>query len=207
MTHSTGQPLHPTLARALSAPAKVQSRRAAPLRTAVLVVGGAALVAVCAQISVPMLPVPLTLQTLAVLLVGAALGSRQGAAALLTYLAAGAAGLPVFAGGVGSLLSVKTGSLTPTLGYLIGFVLAAGLVGWLVERFAADRTPWGTALAMLVGNVVIYAVGLPVLGALTGLHGQALLGAGLIPFLPGDLVKLALAAALLPGAWALLRRR
>ncbi|GAA4008349.1 biotin transporter BioY [Deinococcus rubellus] len=204
MTQSSGQPLHLTLARALSAPAKAQSSL---LRTVALVVGGAALVAVCAQISVPMFPVPLTLQTLAVLLVGAALGSRQGAAALLTYLAAGAAGLPVFAGGVGSLLSVKTGNLTPTLGYLLGFVLAAGLVGWLVERFAADRTPWGMAAAMLVGNAVIYAVGLPVLGALTGLHGQALLGAGLIPFLPGDLIKLALAAALLPGVWALLRRR
>ena len=202
MTQPSSQPLHPTLARTLSAPA----RPATPLRTASFVIGGAALVAVCAQISVPMVPVPLTLQTLAVLLVGAALGSRQGAAALLTYLAAGAAGLPVFAGGVGSLLSAR-GGLTPTLGYLLGFVLAAGLVGWLVERFAADRTPWGMAAAMLLGNAVIYAVGVPVLGALTGLHGQALLGAGLLPFLPGDLIKLALAAALLPGAWALLRRR
>ena len=169
--------------------------------------GGAALVAVCAQISLPFQPVPLTLQTLAVLLVGAALGSRRGAAALLTYLAAGAAGLPVFAGGMGSLLSAKTGGLTPTFGYLIGFVLAAGLVGYLCERFAADRTPLGTAAAMLVGNAVIYAAGLPVLGLLVHLQGQALFSAGLTPFLLGDAVKLGLAAALLPAAWAVLRRR
>ncbi|AWN24346.1 biotin transporter BioY [Deinococcus irradiatisoli] len=187
--------LHPTL-----------TRQATPLRSAALMLGGAALVAVCAQISLPLTPVPLTLQTLAVLLVGAALGSRQGAGALLLYLAAGAAGLPVFAGGGASLLRAG-GGLTPTLGYLIGFVLAAGLVGWLCERFAADRTPWGTALAMLAGNAVIYAVGLPVLGLLVNLHGQALLTAGLTPFLLGDLIKLLLAAALLPGAWALLRRR
>ncbi len=194
------QTLHPTLARTLT-------RQATPLRSAALMLSGAALVAVCAQISVPLTPVPLTLQTLAVLLVGAALGSRQGAGALLMYLGAGAAGLPVFAGGAASLLSARTGGLTPTLGYLIGFVLAAGVVGWLCERFAADRTPWGTALAMLAGNAVIYAVGLPVLGLLLHLSGPTLLSAGLTPFLPGDALKLALAAALLPGAWALIRRR
>jgi biotin transport system substrate-specific component len=175
--------------------------------SALLVVGGAALVAICAQISLPLQPVPLTLQTLAVLLVGAALGARRGAASLLTYLAAGAAGLPVFAGGGHFLTSAKSGGLSPTFGYLIGFILAAGLVGWLCERFGADRTPWGTALAMLAGNIVIYAAGLPVLAVLFGLKGQALLSAGLTPFLIGDALKLALAAALLPGAWALLRRR
>ncbi|AZI43083.1 biotin transporter BioY [Deinococcus psychrotolerans] len=194
------QPTYPTLSSiAVSQPGLI--------RSAALVLGGAALVAVCAQISIPMYPVPLTLQTLAVLLVGAVLGSRKGAAAMLTYLAAGAAGLPIFAGGGASLLSAKTGQLTPTLGYLLGFVLAAGLVGLLVERFAADRTPLGTALAMLVGNAVIYIPGLLLLGTLTGLKGQGLLAAGLTPFLLGDAIKLALGAALLPGAWALLRRR
>ena len=174
---------------------------------ALLVLGGAAFVALCAQISIPLQPVPMTLQSLAVLLVGAALGARKGAAALLAYLAAGAVGLPVFAGGGQFLLSAKTGGLTPTFGYLIGFILAAGLVGWLCQRFGADRTPWGTALAMLAGNLVIYAAGLPVLAALFNLSGQALMAAGLTPFLIGDALKLALAAALLPGAWALLRRR
>ncbi|WP_420595232.1 biotin transporter BioY [Deinococcus sp.] len=188
--------VYPTLARTLAP-------HATPAHSLLLVLGGAALVAVCAQISVPLLPVPLTLQTLAVLLVGAALGSRRGAAALLTYLGAGTAGLPVFAGG-GSLLSAQTGGLTPTFGYLLGFVGAAALVGYLCERFAADRTAWGTALALLAGNAVIYTMGLPVLSLLTQLHGQALLSAGLLPFLPGDTLKLALAAALLPGAWTVL---
>lgn len=199
------QPTYPTLSSiAISQPTLLPSKL---LRTAALVLGGAALVAVCAQISIPMYPVPLTLQTLAVLLVGAALGSRKGAGAMLTYLAAGAAGLPVFAGGGASLLSAKTGYLTPTLGYLLGFVLAAGLVGYLAERWAADRTPLGTALAMLAGSAVIYIPGLLLLGALTGLKGESLLSAGLTPFLLGDAIKLALAAALLPGAWALLSRR
>ncbi len=194
------QPVYPTLS-------SIAVPQPHLIRSALLVLGGAALVAVCAQISVPMYPVPLTLQTLAVLLVGAALGSRKGVAAMLTYLAAGAAGLPVFAGGGASLLSARTGHLTPTLGYLLGFVLAAGLVGWLVERFAADRTPLGTALAMLAGNAVIYALALPLLSGLTGLKGEGLFSAGFTPFLLGDAIKLALAAALLPGAWALLRRR
>lgn len=200
------QPLdsaHPTLSSAALRQPTTTNQVA--LQNAALILGGAALVAVCAQISIPMVPVPLTLQTLAVLLVGAALGSRKGAAALLTYLAAGAAGLPVFAGGMGSLLSVK-GGLTPTLGYLIGFVLAAALVGYLCERFAADRTPLGTALAMLAGNAVIYAVGVPVLGVIVHLQGQTLLAAGLTPFLLGDLIKLGLAAAVLPLAWSFMRR-
>lgn len=194
--------LFPTLARTLSPQGDLSLTS-----NVLLILGGAALVALCAQISIPLHPVPMTLQTLAVLLVGAALGARKGAAALITYVVAGAAGLPVFAGGGHFLLSAKTGGLSPTFGYLIGFILAAGLVGWLCERFGADRTPWGTAAAMLAGNVVIYAAGLPVLAALFGLTGQALLGAGLTPFLIGDALKLALATALLPGAWALLRRR
>ena len=198
MTQPTPSGPYPTLARVLAP-------RTSFARELLLVLGGALLVALCAQISVPMLPVPMTLQTLAVLLIGAALGSRRGAAALLSYLGAGAVGLPVFAGGA-SLLSAQTGGLTPTFGYLLGFVLAAALVGFVCERLAADRTPWGTAAAMLAGNAVIYALGLPALALLTGLHGQALLSAGLLPFLPGDALKLALATVLLPGAWKALRR-
>lgn len=183
-------------------PTLSQSFKAHP---ALLVLGGAALVALLAQVSVPLQPVPLTLQTLGVLLVGAALGVRKGALALLTYLAAGAAGLPVFAGGAAGVL-LATGALRPSLGYLLGYLPAAALVGYLAERYGAGRTPWGTAAAMLAGNAVIYLVGLPVLGALTNLHGQALLGAGLWPFVLGDTIKLLLAVALLPLAWRLLRR-
>ncbi|WP_221091619.1 biotin transporter BioY [Deinococcus aquaedulcis] len=191
--------LHPTLSRTLL-PAHSRARDLA------LIVGGAAFVAILAQGSIPLQLVPLTLQTLGVLLVGAALGWKRALAALLLYVAAGAAGLPIYAGGGSGVLNPAGTGLRVSLGYLIGFPFAAALVGFLVERFALDRKFLGTALAMLAGNVVIYLFGLPVLGAITGLEGQALLTAGLTPFLLGDTLKLLLAALLLPGAWALLRR-
>ncbi|PTA68630.1 biotin transporter BioY [Deinococcus arcticus] len=191
--------LHPTLSRTLL-PAHSRARDLA------LIVGGAAFVAVLAQGSIPLQPVPLTLQTLGVLLVGAALGWKRAFAALALYVAAGAAGLPVYAGGSSGFLNPAGTGLRASLGYLIGFPFAAALVGFLVERFALDRRFLGTALAMLAGNVVIYLFGLPVLGALTGLEEQALLTAGLTPFLLGDTLKLLLAATLLPGLWAVLRR-
>jgi biotin transport system substrate-specific component len=171
------------------------------------VVLGSLLVAVCAQISLPLQPVPITGQTLGVLLVGALLGSRRGVASLLVYLAEGLVGLPVFAGGTSAWSpSVVPGVPViagPTAGYLLGFVLAAGLVGWLAER-GWDRRVWSAALAMVVGNLVIYACGLAWLARFVPAAG--LLGAGLLPFLPGDAVKIALAAAALPGAWQLTRR-
>lgn len=191
MTHAT----HPTLAQTL-APHR------STLRDLALVVGGAVLIALIAQVEIPLKPVPVTLQTLGVLLVGAALGWKRGAASLGTYLGAGIIGLPVFAGG-GAGLAKLAG---PSGGYLIGFLLAAGLVGFLVQRFALDRRVLGTALAMLAGTALIYAVGLPWLAATTGLRGAALLNAGLTPFLLGDTLKLGLAALLLPGAWTLTRR-
>ncbi|WP_295822445.1 biotin transporter BioY [uncultured Deinococcus sp.] len=191
MTHAT----HPTLAQTLA------PHRSA-LRDLALVVGGAVLIALIAQVEIPLKPVPVTLQTLGVLLVGAALGWKRGTASLGTYLGAGIIGLPVFAGG-GAGLAKLAG---PSGGYLIGFVLAAGLVGFLVQRFALDRRVLGTALAMLAGTALIYAVGLPWLAATTGLRGAALLNAGLTPFLLGDTLKLGLAALLLPGAWTLTRR-
>jgi biotin transport system substrate-specific component len=152
--------------------------------------------------------VPLTLQTLGILLVGATLGSRLGFLALLAYLLEGAMGLPVFAGGTGGLARI----LGPTGGFLLAFPLAAGLVGLLVERFGLDRSFLGTLLAMLAGNALLYLVGLPWLGAwllgagkFTGLGG--VLAMGLFPFIPGDLVKAVLAALLLPTAWRFLGRR
>ncbi|AFZ67256.1 biotin transporter BioY [Deinococcus peraridilitoris] len=186
---------YPTLAQALSPEASLA-------RDTLLVLGGAALIALCARIEVPLWPVPVTLQTLAVLLAGAALGSRRGLLAVLAYLGAGALGLPVLAGGAAGLTKL----LGPTGGYLLGFAVAAYTVGWLVERFALDRRVLGAAGAMLLGNVVIYALGLMWLGRVTGLSGQALLNAGLTPFLLGDALKLLLAALLLPGVWRWLRR-
>lgn len=190
------QAAHPTLARTLAPTPGF-------LRDALLVLGGAALVALVAQVEIPLKPVPVTLQTLAVLLVGAALGWKRGAASLTTYLLAGAAGLPVFAGGSAGLAKFAG----PTGGYLLSYVFAAAAVGWLVQTYALDRRPVGAALAMLVASVVIYAFGLTWLGMVTGLKGQALLNAGLTPFLLGDSLKIALAALLLPGAWAWVRRR
>lgn len=190
--------LYPTLIQTLLP-------RASVTRDLALVVLGATFVALLAQVEVPLKPVPITLQTLGVLLVGAALGSWRGAAAMTTYLAAGAVGLPVLAGGAGGLVKV----LGPTGGFLVGFIAAAFVVGWLVERLGADRKVLGTVGAMLVGNVVIYAFGLPwlafVVPALRELG--TLLTAGVTPFLLGDGLKLLLAAALLPGAWAFLGRR
>ncbi|WP_424950622.1 biotin transporter BioY [Deinococcus sp.] len=176
------------------------------LADGLLILGGAALVAVLAQAEIPLRPVPVTLQTLGVLLVGAALGWKRGFLAMLLYVAAGAAGLHVFAGGSASLLSASTGHLRPSIGYLASYPFAAALVGFLVQRFGLDRRFLSTCLAMLAGSVVIYAFGLPVLSALTGLKGSALFTAGLTPFVLGDAVKLVLAALLLPTAWKLLRR-
>jgi biotin transport system substrate-specific component len=193
MTQLRSPTVFPTLARTTFPKSGV-------LTDALLVLGGAALVAVLAQIQVQKIPVPWTMQTLGVLLVGAALGWKRGGLALLLYVAAGAAGLHVFAGG-------KSGFGGPSSGYLTGFILAAGLVGWLVERFGLDRRFLGTALAMLLGNAVIYALGLPWLAhAIPALQGQALFDAGFTPFLLWDALKLGLAALLLPITWKLLRR-
>ncbi|MBI4307817.1 MAG: biotin transporter BioY [Chloroflexi bacterium] len=198
-----------TLVEALI-PRPTLSLSKALLRDALLVIGFSALVAVFARISIylPFTPVPITGQTLAVLLTGAALGSKRGALALLAYIAGGAAGLPVFAGAKGGILALAG----PSGGYIWGFLVAAFVVGLLAER-GWDRKVWTTALAMLIGNVIIYLFGLPQLALVVGaLKGVALslnevLAMGLLPFIPGDIFKLAVAAAVLPSAWWLLRRR
>jgi biotin transporter BioY len=133
-------------------------------------------------------------QTFAVLLVGALLGSRRGALALITYLLEGAAGLPFFAEASGGL-GVITG---PTGGYLAGFIVAAFVVGWLAER-GWDRRAETTALAMLAGNAAIYLFGLPWLARIVG--GENVLAYGLFPFLVGDAIKIVLAMFLLPAGW------
>jgi biotin transport system substrate-specific component len=170
------------------------------LLDAVLVVLFSAFVGLTAQVEIPLWPVPLTLQTLGVLFTGAVLGGRRGALALLLYLTEGAAGLPVFAGGASGVAYM----LGPTGGYLVGFVIAAGVVGWLAERGWDRRLVW-TVLAMVAGNVAIYALGVAWLAVFLG-DLQAALVNGVLIFIPGDLVKIAVAALALPGGWALARR-
>jgi len=161
-----------------------------------LVAAGSVLIALSAYVAVPLpfSPVPVTGQTFAVLLVGSALGARRGAAAALAYLAEGCAGLPVFAGGAAGA-HVLVG---PTGGYLLGFVPGAFLCGALAER-GWDRSVLGTVASMALGNVAILAPGLLWLARFVG--SERVLALGLDPFLPGDVVKIALAAALLPLAW------
>jgi biotin transport system substrate-specific component len=171
-------------------------KRQALLYDMFLVLAGSLLIALSARLAIrlPFSPVPITGQTMAVLLAGALLGSRRGALSVLAYLGEGMAGLPVFAGGAGGIAHL----VGPTGGYLAGFVLAAFVVGRLAER-GWDRHPVTTALAMLLGSAAIYASGLPWLAAFVG--GERALVLGLYPFLAGDLLKLALAAALLPVGW------
>jgi biotin transport system substrate-specific component len=171
-------------------------------RDLTLVIGGSLLIAAAAQvrIALPFTPVPVTGQTFAVLLIGALLGARRGAAAAMTYLALGIMGLPVFSAappGPAALLS-------PTAGYLGGFVGAAWVTGSLSER-GWDRRPWTAALAMLIGSTVIFACGLLWLGRFTG--WDKVLQTGLFPFVPGDVLKIALATALLPAGWRFLGKR
>jgi biotin transport system substrate-specific component len=177
-------------------------RKMAWLYDATLVLGGSALIALCTQIAVGY-PVPWTGQTFAVLMVGALLGSRRGALCVLTYLLQGLAGFPVFSHGRAGLAVL----LGPTGGYLIGFVLAAYVVGRLAER-GWDRRPATTVLAMVFGSILLYSCGLLWLTSLVHLFGQSLgsvLAIGLYPFLPGEIVKIALATALLPTGWKLIR--
>ncbi len=170
------------------------------VRDLVLVLAGSWLVALLAQIQIPMWPVPVTGQTLGVLLVGALLGSRLGATSMIAYLVQGAIGLPFFAGGAAGT-AVLVG---PTAGYLAGFVVAAFVVGWLAER-GWDRHMGTAVLAMIIGNVIIYTLGLAWLSRFTGL--ETVLSVGMIPFIPGDILKIIIAAGLLPLGWKLLGRK
>jgi len=171
------------------------------LRAALVVMAGSVLLAVTAHVKVPFWPVPMTMQTFAVLVIGMACGARLGAATVAVYLLEGALGLPVFAGGAG--FAYLAG---PTGGYLAGFVLAAALTGWLAER-GFDRSVLRTMAAMLAGDVIILGLGVAWLATLIG--AEKAIAAGLLPFLAAEVFKIVLAAAVLPGAWRLLggRRR
>ena len=165
-----------------------------------MIVAGSAVVGLAAQLEIrlPFTPVPITGQPFAVLLVGALLGARRGALALVTYFAEGIAGLPVFAGGASGMAAV----LGPTGGYLIGFVPAAFVTGALAER-GWDRHVLTTWAAMALGSATLFLCGLPWLARFTG--WESVLAAGFWPFVVGDVVKQGLAAFALPGAWKLAR--
>ena len=169
-------------------------------RSFVLVVVGSLLLALSARVEIPLVLVPITMQTFVVLVIGLAYGWRLGALTLLFYLAEGAAGLPVFAGGAAGI-GVIVG---PTGGYLLGFVAAAAVCGYLAEK-GWGRRPTTTFAAMLIGNFIIYALGLLQLGTVIG-WDKPVLQLGLYPFLLGDLLKIALAMVVLPGAWKAIKR-
>lgn len=178
----------------------IWTRRAA--RDVVLVAGAAALTALAAQVVIPVpgSPVPVTLQTFAVLVTAAALGAARGALGQAIYLAAGLAGMPVFAEASGGV-DVVFGA---TGGYLLGFVAAAYVVGALSQR-GADRKVMSTALAYVVGSALIYALGVTVLFLSTGQSVGWAIAHGLVPFLVGDALKAFAAAGALPLAWRVVR--
>jgi len=183
--------------------ARPAEKRLACLYDATLVIGGSILIALLAQVAVGY-PIPITGQTFGVLIVAALLGSRRGVACVLAYLAEGAMGLPVFSQGRGG----PARFFGPTGGYLVGFVLAAYIVGALAER-GWDRRAVTTMLAMVLGSVGLYVCALTWLSCLNSVLGKPLAGGvlavGLYPFLVGDILKIVLATVLLPSGWQLIR--
>lgn len=170
---------------------------------AALVVAGATFVAALAQVEVPLWPVPITGQTLAVVVVGAALGARRGAAALVTYLLAGLAGLPVFAGFTGTIAAVAK----PSFGFVLGFIVAAFVAGWFAER-AWDRKPLLAFVGFVTASAIPFVFGIPYMAFILNVVGggsfgiSEILAFGLWPFVVGGLIKAAIAAVLIPAAWA-----
>ena len=184
----------PTIAEAMVDSLVTPSTATSALTRGALVIFGSLLLAVSAQFKIPLYPVPVTGQTLVVLLIGMTYGPRLGGITMLAYLFEGALGLPVFAGGAAGV-AVFMG---PTGGYLFGFLLAGVAMGYLAER-GMGRTVLSTIAAMVLGNSVIYLCGALWLANFIGL-GQAI-AAGVLPFLYGDALKLAVAAGLMPLAW------
>src|SRR5215211_4525054 len=171
------------------------------LRDLILMTLGTLFVAALAQVKIPLpfTPIPLTGQTFAVLLIGATLGSKRSLVSMLLYIALGAFGLPIFAGGA-SGLAYLSGA---TLGYLVGFVLAAYVIGLLAER-GLERSVRTSLLPFLVGTVIIYLCGVAWLAIILGSFNKAI-AAGLLPFLIGDAIKLIAASIVLPAAWRFVR--
>jgi biotin transport system substrate-specific component len=171
------------------------------VRNIALILGGAGFVGLTAQLAVPLpfTPVPLSLQTFSVLLTAAVLGSTRGVLSMALYVLAGMAGIPWFA-------QHHSGWSFASFGYVIGFVVAALVVGKLSER-GADRTPLRAIGLMVLGNLAIYAVGVPGLMLFAGISLPKALALGVVPFLIGDAIKILLAAGLLPATWKLVNTR
>ena len=184
----------PTLAEAMLDSLMTPSAATSAVTKAALVVFGSLLLAVSAQFKIPLYPVPVTGQTLVVLLIGMTYGPRLGGVTIAAYLFEGALGLPVFAGGAAGVAVL----MGPTAGYLFGFLLAAAAMGYLAER-GIGRTVVSTIAAMVIGNCVIYLCGALWLANFIGC-AQAI-AAGVLPFLYGDALKLVGAAGLMPWAW------
>ena len=185
-------------------PVRVGERVSPFLRSVLLVVGGAFLIFLTARVSVviPGNPVPYTLQNVGILVAGGALGLRRGGLAAILYVALGVIGLPFFAEGRGGL-SVILGARG---GYLVGFIVAAALVGRLAE-LGWDRLIGGAIGATLLGTIVIYVIGVPWLAVAAGMAPGDAIANGLVPFLVTDAVKLLAAAAVFPAAWWVVGRR
>lgn len=173
---------------------------AAWVRNVVLVVGAAAFVAVCAQIAIPLpfTPVPLTLQTFAVVLSAGVLGSWRGAAAMLLYAVVGSLGAPIFFQGSSGFGGV-------TFGYVIGFIIGAFIVGKIAEH-GATRTFWRAVGLMVLGNVIIYVFGTTWLAVSLQWDPATAIVKGVLPFLAGDAIKILIAAGVLPLAWRVVRK-
>ena len=169
-------------------------------RYGILSLAGSALIALCAQVSVPFYPVPVTMQTFAVILIGLTYGLRLGGITVALYLVEGAIGLPVFAGGKGGMICL----MGHTAGYIYGFFLAAVVCGWFAER-GFDRSYFKLIVPLIAGNVLLYTSGLIWLGNFIG-WDKPVIDLGLYPFIPGDLLKIALVAVLLPTVWKYIER-
>ncbi|MBL4646388.1 MAG: biotin transporter BioY [Hyphomicrobiales bacterium] len=174
------------------------------IRFVALAVLGAALLAISAKVRVPFWPVPMTLQTFAIMGLGAAYGMRLGLTTVLLYLAIGALGFDVFTGSSAEKFGLQY-MMGGTGGYLLGFVIAMGFVGYFAER-GWDRSPLRLFGLMLAADVIIFTLGLLWLGYLMG-WDKPILEWGLYPFVAGDLVKMALASALIPATWHFLKKR
>lgn len=186
--------------------ARPSDRSRALLADAALVLAGVALVALLAKVSFFIGPIPITGQTLGVIVVGAALGARRGAASLTAYLVAGLAGLPVFAGPIAGPVYV----LSPSFGFILGFIPAAFVAGWFAER-AWDRKPWLAFVGFVAASVIPFLIGVPYMALILAVVVGAdvtlasVLDAGVWPFLLPGLLKAAFVALLVPAAWALVR--
>lgn len=196
---ATAHPVPATPARFL-----LQPLTGGRVRDVMLVVAATGFLALMAQVAMPVpgSPVPVTGQTLAVLVVGATLGTARGVSSMLLYLVVGMMGVPIFSDASGGIHVV----FGATGGYLVGFVLAAAAMGWAAGR-GWDRTPLRAFPLFILGQAIIFAVGLPWLAVIAGLSLTETITAGLLPFVVGGLVKSVLASALLPGAWRLAGRQ